>query len=148
MAHPDVQIHTHMCYSRFSDILDSLAKLDADVLTIETARSRMALLDEFDARPYPADIGPGVWDIHSPRVPSVDEMVELLETARRRVGDAHLWVNPDCGLKTRGWRETIASLRNMVAAAEILRQNLTLRQLAITWQPQFENELVEAMLGL
>jgi 5-methyltetrahydropteroyltriglutamate--homocysteine methyltransferase len=146
VARPDVQIHTHMCYSRFSDILASLAKLDADVLTIETARSRMALLDEFDARPYPADIGPGVWDIHSPRVPSVDEMVELLETARRRVGDAHLWVNPDCGLKTRGWRETIASLRNMVAAAGILRQNLAMRRLAITWQPQFEGELAAAML--
>lgn len=118
------QIHTHMCYSEFNDILPAIAAMDADVITIETSRSAMALLDGFGAFDYPNDIGPGVYDIHSPRVPSVDAMVALLARACEVIPAERLWVNPDCGLKTRAWPETQAALRNMVSAARVLRERL------------------------
>lgn len=118
------QIHTHMCYSQFNDIIRHIALMDADVITIECARSQMNLLGAFAEFKYPNEIGPGVYDIHSPRVPSVDEMVALLRKASQVLSPAQLWVNPDCGLKTRGWTETCASLRNMVEAAKIMRQML------------------------
>jgi 5-methyltetrahydropteroyltriglutamate--homocysteine methyltransferase len=121
----DTQIHTHMCYSEFNDILPSIAAMDADVITIETSRSAMALLDGFGTFRYPNEIGPGVYDIHSPRVPSVDAMLTLLERACEVVPPERLWVNPDCGLKTRGWPETEAALHNMVQAARRMRQRLT-----------------------
>ncbi len=116
------QIHTHMCYSQFNDIIRHIALMDADVITIECARSQMNLLGAFAEFKYPNEIGPGVYDIHSPRVPSVQEMVELLRKASQVINPAQLWVNPDCGLKTRGWTETEASLRNMVQAAVLMRK--------------------------
>ncbi|EGF89941.1 5-methyltetrahydropteroyltriglutamate--homocysteine S-methyltransferase [Asticcacaulis biprosthecium C19] len=115
------QIHTHMCYSEFNDILDAITAMDADVISIETSRSKMELLDAFAARSYPAEIGPGVYDIHAPRVPEVSEMVHLLALARQRLDDGQIWINPDCGLKTRGWAEVRPALVNMVAAAKKLR---------------------------
>jgi 5-methyltetrahydropteroyltriglutamate--homocysteine methyltransferase len=117
----DTQIHTHMCYAEFSDIMTAIADLDADVISIETSRSDMELLTTFGKFAYPNEIGPGVWDIHSPRVPSLDEMVTLLRKAAAVIPAERLWVNPDCGLKTRGWPETEASLTNLVAAAKALR---------------------------
>lgn len=118
----DTQIHTHMCYSEFNDIIEDIAAMDADVITIETSRSQMELLDAFAGDfKYPNDIGPGVYDIHSPRVPSTDEMVNLLRKAKAVVPAEQLWVNPDCGLKTRAWPETKAALESMVEAAKILR---------------------------
>lgn len=116
------QIHTHMCYSEFNDIIESIAEMDADVITIETSRSQMELLDAFHTFNYPNEIGPGVYDIHSPRVPSVDEMVQLLEKALAVLPADHLWVNPDCGLKTRRWPETEKALKNMVQAAGQVRK--------------------------
>lgn len=118
------QIHTHMCYSEFNDILPSIAALDADVITIETSRSSMELLDGFGEFAYPNGIGPGVYDTHSSRVPSVETMQRLLERACEVIPAERLWVNPDCGLKTRGWPETEAALSNMVLAAKTLRQKL------------------------
>ncbi|MFT6466339.1 5-methyltetrahydropteroyltriglutamate--homocysteine S-methyltransferase [Halopseudomonas sp.] len=115
------QIHTHMCYSEFNHILDSIAAMDADVITIETSRSDMQLLEAFSDFAYPNAIGPGVYDIHSPRVPQVAEMVRLLRKAARVVPAERLWVNPDCGLKTRGWPETRAALAAMVEATQQLR---------------------------
>ncbi len=117
----ETQIHTHMCYSEFNDVIESIAAMDADVITIETSRSQMELLEAFRAFDYPNDIGPGVYDIHSPRVPDAQEMVQLLEKASERIPVERLWVNPDCGLKTRGWPETEAALVSMVAAARHLR---------------------------
>lgn len=117
----DTQIHTHMCYSEFNDIIESIARLDADVITIETSRSNMELLDAFDSFSYPNDIGPGVYDIHSPNIPSVEDMVALLQKAAEKLPVKQLWVNPDCGLKTRRWEEVIPALENMVAAAKQLR---------------------------
>ncbi len=122
----DTQIHTHMCYSEFNDILPWIAAMDADVITIETSRSDMELLDGFGEFAYPNDIGPGVYDIHSPRVPKVSEMQRLLQKARSVLPDARLWVNPDCGLKTRDWPETIAALENMVQAAKLLRATVAI----------------------
>ncbi|RKF38223.1 5-methyltetrahydropteroyltriglutamate--homocysteine S-methyltransferase [Paraburkholderia fungorum] len=119
------QIHTHMCYSEFNDILPSIAALDADVITIETSRSSMELLDGFGEFAYPNGIGPGVYDTHSSRVPSAETMQRLLERACEVIPAERLWVNPDCGLKTRGWPETEAALSNMVLAAKTLRQKLT-----------------------
>ncbi|HEX3916870.1 MAG TPA: 5-methyltetrahydropteroyltriglutamate--homocysteine S-methyltransferase [Caulobacteraceae bacterium] len=116
------QIHTHMCYSEFNDIIAAIGAMDADVISIETARSKMELLDAFRDYAYPAEIGPGVYDIHSPRVPSVEEMAELLRLAATRLPIGNLWVNPDCGLKTRKWPETRAALENMVAAAKLVRR--------------------------
>ncbi len=115
------QIHTHMCYSEFNDIMDSIAALDADVISIECSRSRMELLDVFDKFNYPNEIGPGVYDIHSPLVPSVEEMENLLQEATKKIPAERLWVNPDCGLKTRQWPETEAALKNMVIAAANMR---------------------------
>ncbi|MFM9900100.1 MAG: 5-methyltetrahydropteroyltriglutamate--homocysteine S-methyltransferase, partial [Polaromonas sp.] len=115
------QIHTHMCYSEFNDILPDIASMDADVITIETSRSGMELLRGFGQFKYPNDIGPGVYDIHSPRVPTVEAMVHLLHKAASVIPAANLWINPDCGLKTRGWPETEAALANMVEAARQVR---------------------------
>ena len=117
----DTQIHTHMCYSEFNDIIAAIAELDADVISIETARSRMELLDAFERFAYPNGIGPGVYDIHSPAVPEADAMSGLLRHACRRLRPDQVWVNPDCGLKTRGWAEVGPSLRNLVRAAKQLR---------------------------
>jgi 5-methyltetrahydropteroyltriglutamate--homocysteine methyltransferase len=117
----DTQIHTHMCYSEFNDILPAIADMDADVITIETSRSRMELLDGFGHFKYPNEIGPGVYDIHSPRIPQTGEMLELLEKACRVIDSRQLWVNPDCGLKTRGWAEVSEALTRMVEAARLLR---------------------------
>jgi len=118
----DTQIHTHMCYSEFNDILPSIAAMDADVITIETSRSQMELLRGFGDFAYSNEIGPGVYDIHSPRVPDTQEMLALLRKAREVISDDRLWVNPDCGLKTRGWEETRAALQHMVQAAKALRE--------------------------
>ncbi|MDT0216345.1 5-methyltetrahydropteroyltriglutamate--homocysteine S-methyltransferase [Alcaligenes sp. AB3] len=117
----ETQIHTHMCYSEFNDIMQSIADMDADVITIETSRSNMLLLDVFENFEYPNHIGPGVYDIHSPNVPDKDWMVGLMGEAAKRLPADRLWVNPDCGLKTRGWAETEASLLAMVDAAKALR---------------------------
>ena len=117
----ETQIHTHMCYSEFNQIIDAIAAMDADVISIETSRSKMELLEAFRSYKYPNEIGPGVYDIHSPRVPDVAEMTELLTLARKRLTDGQLWINPDCGLKTRKWEEVRPALVNMVAAARLLR---------------------------
>lgn len=117
----ETQIHTHMCYSEFNDIIESVAAMDADVITIETSRSQMELLDAFASFHYPNEIGPGVYDIHSPRIPTEQEMTTLLHKALAVLPARNLWVNPDCGLKTRKWPETRAALVNMVAAAKALR---------------------------
>lgn len=116
------QIHTHMCYCEFGDVMDAIAALDADVITLETSRSDMELLETFRSFAYPNEIGPGVYDIHSPNVPGVDWMVSLLRKAAEHIPAQRLWVNPDCGLKTRGWEETRTALANMVIAAKQLRQ--------------------------
>ncbi|MEK8090704.1 5-methyltetrahydropteroyltriglutamate--homocysteine S-methyltransferase [Thermithiobacillus plumbiphilus] len=120
----DVQIHTHMCYAEFNDILPAIASMDADVITIETSRSAMELLDAFGVFEYPNEIGPGVYDIHSPRVPGVEEMVRLLEKAATVIPADRLWVNPDCGLKTRSWEEVGPALANMLAATQQVRARL------------------------
>ncbi|CDL87301.1 5-methyltetrahydropteroyltriglutamate--homocysteine S-methyltransferase [Xenorhabdus cabanillasii] len=125
VAEDDTQIHTHMCYCEFNDIMPSIAALDADVITIETSRSDMELLDSFEDFSYPNEIGPGVYDIHSPNVPSVEWIEALLRKAAERIPVERLWVNPDCGLKTRGWTETRQSLANMVEAAKRLRDSVT-----------------------
>ena len=117
----DTQIHTHMCYSEFNDIMPAIAAMDADVITIETSRSDMELLDAFDDFSYPNEIGPGVYDIHSPNVPTVQHMVDLMEKAAQRIPAERLWVNPDCGLKTRQWLEVLPALAGMVQAARQLR---------------------------
>lgn len=117
----ETQIHTHMCYSDFNDIIGPIKDLDADVLSIETSRSQMELLDAFATYRYPNEIGPGVYDIHSPRVPAVDEMVQLIEKACEKLDSSRIWINPDCGLKTRDWPEVRLSLINMVMAARTLR---------------------------
>jgi 5-methyltetrahydropteroyltriglutamate--homocysteine methyltransferase len=118
----ETQIHTHMCYSEFNDIIKHIAAMDADVITIETSRSQMELLEAFADFKYPAEIGPGVYDIHSPRVPTVLEMVSLLEKAAELLPVGNIWVNPDCGLKTRKWPETKIALQNMVDAAKAARE--------------------------
>jgi 5-methyltetrahydropteroyltriglutamate--homocysteine methyltransferase len=120
----ETQIHTHMCYSEFNDIIDSIADMDADVITIETSRSNMDLLNAFEEFAYPNDIGPGVYDIHTPNVPQVQWMKGLIHTAAKKIPVQRLWVNPDCGLKTRAWPETREALKNMVQAAKELRQEL------------------------
>ncbi len=115
------QIHTHMCYSEFNDVIKEVAAMDADVISIETSRSQMELLEAFVAFKYPNQIGPGVYDIHSPRVPTTQEIVSLLEKAKENLEERQIWVNPDCGLKTRGWAEVKPALENMVEAAKIMR---------------------------
>ncbi|GLR26445.1 5-methyltetrahydropteroyltriglutamate--homocysteine S-methyltransferase [Limnobacter litoralis] len=117
----ETQIHTHMCYAEFNDILPNIAAMDADVITIETSRSDMELLRGFGEFSYPNDIGPGVYDIHSPRVPAVGELVRLMQKAAEVIDPAQLWINPDCGLKTRGWPETLEALHVMMQAAKTLR---------------------------
>lgn len=123
-AKPETQIHTHMCYAEFNDIIEAIGALDADAITIEASRSQMDLLDAFINYKYPNDIGPGVYDIHSPRIPSVEEMETLFRKAMTLIPVQQLWINPDCGLKTRHWEETIAALKNMVQMAENIRKTL------------------------
>ena len=118
------QIHTHMCYSEFNDIISSIADMDTDVITIETSRSDMELLDVFDSFKYPNEIGPGVYDIHSPNIPTQEHIVSLMQKAAQKIPAERLWVNPDCGLKTRQWSEVTPALTNMVAAAKTLRSQL------------------------
>ncbi|MCG9964419.1 5-methyltetrahydropteroyltriglutamate--homocysteine S-methyltransferase [Shewanella cutis] len=120
----ETQIHTHMCYSEFNDTIAAIAAMDADVITIETSRSRMELLNAFEDFEYPNEIGPGVYDIHSPNTPSVEAMVHLIEKAAQKVPVRQLWVNPDCGLKTRTWAEVEPALKNMVDATRELRRRL------------------------
>ena len=117
----ETQIHTHMCYSEFNDIIAAIADMDADVITIETSRSDMELLDVFDHFNYPNEIGPGVYDIHSPNIPTQEHIIQLMKKAAERVPAERLWINPDCGLKTRQWSEVLPALTNMVAAAKALR---------------------------
>ena len=117
----ETQIHTHMCYSEFNDIIAAIADMDADVITIETSRSAMELLDAFDDFNYPNEIGPGVYDIHSPNIPTQEHIINLMQQATKRIPAERLWVNPDCGLKTRQWHEVIPALTNMVSAAKTLR---------------------------
>ncbi|WP_185853256.1 5-methyltetrahydropteroyltriglutamate--homocysteine S-methyltransferase [Blattabacterium cuenoti] len=121
----ETQIHTHMCYSEFNDILEQIADLDADVITMETSRSRMELLKAFSIFSYPNEIGPGVYDIHSPRIPTVEEIFDLIEKASKKLPVRNIWVNPDCGLKTRKWEEVLKSLKNMTEAAKIARIKLS-----------------------
>ncbi|USD42197.1 5-methyltetrahydropteroyltriglutamate--homocysteine S-methyltransferase [Vibrio sp. SCSIO 43135] len=121
-AKPETQIHTHMCYSEFNEIIDSVAALDADVITIETSRSNMELLKAFEEFNYPNEIGPGVYDIHSPNIPTEEWIQGLLRKAAERVPTERLWANPDCGLKTRSWEETEAALTNLVSAAKSIRK--------------------------
>ncbi len=126
----ETQIHTHMCYAEFNDIIEAIGELDADVISIESSRSKMELLDAFAGYHYPNAIGPGVYDIHSPRVPTQSEMVELLARAAQTISTEQLWVNPDCGLKTRGWEEVVPALRGMVAAAQVVRAHLAQASIA------------------
>ena len=120
----ETQIHTHMCYSEFNDIIQYIANLDADVITIECSRSQMELLDAFADFRYPNEIGPGVYDVHSPRIPTTDEMKSLIKKATKMIPKENLWINPDCGLKTRGWKETEDALKNMVSASLELREEI------------------------
>jgi 5-methyltetrahydropteroyltriglutamate--homocysteine methyltransferase len=113
-----------MCYCEFNDIMPSIAALDADVISIETSRSDMELLEIFSDFKYPNEIGPGVYDIHSPRCPSAEDMTTLLRKAKEQLAPDQIWVNPDCGLKTRRWEEVKPALENMVAAAKQLRQGV------------------------
>ena len=124
VARDETQIHTHMCYSEFNDVIEAIAAMDADVISIEASRSRMELLEAFARFDYPNEIGPGVWDIHSPRVPPVEEMEALLRRALERIPAERLWVNPDCGLKTRDWPEVEQALAHMVEAARRVRATL------------------------
>ncbi|MFH9727497.1 5-methyltetrahydropteroyltriglutamate--homocysteine S-methyltransferase [Streptomyces sp. NPDC017254] len=121
---PETQIHTHMCYAEFGDVVQAIDDLDADVISLEAARSHMQVARELAAHGYPREAGPGVWDIHSPRVPGVEEAASLLRRGLEAIPTERLWVNPDCGLKTRGWPETRASLENLVAAARTVRDEL------------------------
>jgi len=118
----DTQIHTHMCYSDFNDIFPSIKAMDADVISIESSRSDLKLLKAFRDFEYVNDIGPGLYDIHSPRVPTVEEMKEKVQTYLKYLKPQQIWVNPDCGLKTRAWPEVLASLSNMVKVAQHYRQ--------------------------
>ena len=118
---PETQIHTHMCYSEFTDIIPAIDDMDADVITFEASRSDLQILDSLRENHFETEVGPGVYDIHSPRVPSVEEIVNALNIMLTKIEKDKLWVNPDCGLKTRGVPETDASLRNMVKAAEQIR---------------------------
>jgi 5-methyltetrahydropteroyltriglutamate--homocysteine methyltransferase len=122
----DTQIHTHMCYSEFNDIIESIAEMDADVITIETSRSDMELLDVFEAFDYPNGIGPGVYDIHTPNIPDTESILQLMRQAMKRIPPEQLWINPDCGLKTRQWREVTPALGNMLQAARRLREEISI----------------------
>ena len=118
----ETQIHTHMCYAEFNDIIKAIGQMDADVISVEASRSKMELLDTFEQYKYPGDIGPGIYDIHSPNIPSQAEMEILIAKAAQVVPIERLWINPDCGLKTRQWDEVIPALKNMVNAAQTFRQ--------------------------
>ena len=121
---PETQIHTHMCYSEFEDIIQDIDNMDADVISFEASRSKLTILDAIQKNHFETEVGPGVYDIHSPRVPSVEEIVNVLNTMITKIDKNKLWVNPDCGLKTRGLSETNASLRNLVEAAKIIRKQI------------------------
>jgi 5-methyltetrahydropteroyltriglutamate--homocysteine methyltransferase len=120
----ETQIHTHMCYAEFNDIIEAIGRMDADVISIEASRSKMELLDTFKQFQYPGDIGPGIYDIHSPNVPSQAEIGALIEKAARVIPVDRLWINPDCGLKTRRWEEVIPSLEHIVGAVRAYRESL------------------------
>ncbi len=120
----DTQIHTHMCYADFGDVLNAIIEMDADVISLEAARSEMAIVADLSRAEYQNEIGPGVWDIHSPRVPSVDEIAGYVTTAAAVVAPDRLWINPDCGLKTRGYPEVRATLTNLVEATRRAREEL------------------------
>jgi 5-methyltetrahydropteroyltriglutamate--homocysteine methyltransferase len=124
IAKPETQIHTHMCYSEFGDIIQHIERLDADVLSIENSRSNNETLFEITDAGYKYQVGNGVYDVHSPAVPSTEQMVHSLKTGIANLPTEQIWVNPDCGLKTRGWEEVIPSLKNMVKAAQLLRTEL------------------------
>ena len=119
---PETQIHTHMCYSEFTDIIPAIDAMDADVITFEASRSDLQILDSLKENNFKTEVGPGVYDIHSPRIPSVDEIVSALNKMREKIDNNKLWVNPDCGLKTRGEYETKESLINLVKAAKTIRE--------------------------
>jgi len=123
-AKDETQIHTHMCYSEFNDMIEAIVAMDADVISMECSRSHMELLDAFQRVRYPNEIGPGVYDIHSPRIPEAKEIEDLLNNALKVLRPDQLWVNPDCGLKTRGWPEVRAALTNMVGTAKRVRDSL------------------------
>ena len=120
----ETQIHTHMCYAEFDTIIEAIGRMDADVISIEASRSKMELLDAFKQYRYPGEIGPGIYDIHSPNIPSQLEMEALLEKAAQVIPIERLWINPDCGLKTRQWEQVIPALTNMIAAAQTIRHQL------------------------
>ena len=118
---PETQVHTHMCYSEFEEIVKDIDNMDADVISFEASRSKLTIIDALKANQFETEVGPGVYDIHSPRVPSVEEMVAVLKNALTKIDEENLWINPDCGLKTRGIKETKESLANLVAAAKIIK---------------------------
>ena len=118
---PETQVHTHMCYREFGDIIRDIDNMDADVITFEASRSDLRILDDIVAADFRTEVGPGVYDIHSPRVPSKEEIAAALRKMLAKIPVSKLWVNPDCGLKTRGWKETVPSLTNLVAAAKEVR---------------------------
>ncbi len=118
---PETQVHTHMCYSEFEEIVQDIDNMDADVISFEASRSKLTIIDALKANQFETEVGPGVYDIHSPRVPSVEEMVAVLKNALTKIDEENLWINPDCGLKTRGIKETKESLANLVAAAKIIK---------------------------
>ena len=118
---PETQVHTHMCYSEFEEIVKDIDNMDADVISFEASRSKLTIIDALKANQFETEVGPGVYDIHSPRVPSVEEMVAVLKNALTKIDEENLWINPDCGLKTRGIKETRESLANLVAAAKIIK---------------------------
>jgi len=120
----DTQIHTHMCYAEFADVMDAIVSLDADVISLEAARSGMSIAGQLAEAAYPNEVGPGIWDIHSPRVPTVDEILVDIRKAMEVFPPERLWVNPDCGLKTRGYQEVRGSLTNLVRAAQLARAQL------------------------
>ncbi|HPP53446.1 MAG TPA: 5-methyltetrahydropteroyltriglutamate--homocysteine S-methyltransferase, partial [Thermoguttaceae bacterium] len=119
---PETQIHTHMCYSEFGEIVEYIERMDFDVISIETSRSKGDIIDAFEGRQFDRQIGLGVWDIHSPAVPPVEKMLDIVHRALRHFPAKNFWINPDCGLKTRDWPETEASLRNLIKTATILRK--------------------------
>jgi 5-methyltetrahydropteroyltriglutamate--homocysteine methyltransferase len=123
-AKDETQIHTHMCYAEFNDIIEAIAKMDADVISIEASRSKMELLQAFQEFNYPNEIGPGVYDIHSPNIPEVAEISDLIHNALEVIPAEQLWINPDCGLKTRQWAEVEPALQNMLSAVMIARKDL------------------------
>jgi len=121
---PETQIHTHMCYSEFEDIIPEIDAMDADVITFEASRSKLTILDSLVQNKFETEVGPGVYDIHSPRIPSVDEIEKVLSIMLQKISPENLWVNPDCGLKTRSVQETLVSLKNMVRAAKNIRMKI------------------------